>query len=111
MTFNTTVYNIRLPLDYLNMVYSKFYHTTLASKMKTVAKDLFASPRGLKLKALLSLYRCPYRNAFAQEQTIPERAVRKTRPPVPLANLLSCMRRLVSATCEKCAVMNTKTKT
>lgn len=32
-----------------------------------------------------------------QELTLPERAVRKTNPPVPLANLLSCRRRVVSA--------------
>lgn len=49
--------------------------------------------------------------AFTQEQTAPERAVRKTSPPVPLANLLSCMRRLVSAICERRAVMNENRKT
>lgn len=39
--------------------------------------------------------------SFTQDQTVPERAVRKTRPPVPLANLLSCRRFLVSANCER----------
>lgn len=37
--------------------------------------------------------------AFIQHGTVPERAVRKTRPPVPLANFLSCMMRFVSAIC------------
>lgn len=39
---------------------------------------------------------------------VPERAVRNTSPPVPLANLRSCRRCLVSGSCERGSVVNRK---